>query len=431
MSHDHDDACASPELLGGRGGEPLRPGQVGVLMARAGVGKSACLVHLGLDHLDRGLQVLHLALGTSLSELDSSYSLQLERRLGSRDPMSRALRHAEIGRSRLIVVHPDRDDAPTRLRQALRTAREGMGWRPGVILLDGFDWERGRRLTRADVEDLRAAAREARAALWMTVRTHREQTGVHPTTMPAAVAPCADLIDRALFLEPLGETVTVRVLQERSAGDPADEGLVLDSGGLRPAADGRRAGGGLSPERVTLVSGGAQGAEAEFGRCAERWGLAERTFSFAGREPARRRGLVELDEVRLRRGAVSRAWLQARMGRTYSTDPAFQRILQTIWHQVADADEVHAVGAIQLDGTVRGGTGWAVELARLWGKPAFVFDQPAAAWFRWDGERWEQLDATPVIAAARFCGTGTQHLDDRGRRAIDALFRATFGDPPR
>ena len=53
----------------------------------------------------------------------------------------------------------------------------------------------------------------------------------------------------------------------------------------------------------------------------------------------------------------------------------FQKILQTIWHQVATAGEVFVVGRLQEDDTVKGGTGWAVELARHFKKPLFVFDQ--------------------------------------------------------
>ena len=43
-----------------RGG--LAPGQLGMVMARAGVGKSAFLVHIALGHLLRGTEVLHVSL---------------------------------------------------------------------------------------------------------------------------------------------------------------------------------------------------------------------------------------------------------------------------------------------------------------------------------------------------------------------------------
>ena len=83
------------------------------------------------------------------------------------------------------------------------------------------------------------------------------------------------------------------------------------------------------------------------------------------------------------------------------------------------------VGTIQEDGTVTGGTGWSVELARMWNKRLWVFDQEKDAWFRWTGEEW--FAAEPLIDAAAFCGTGSRQLNDAGRAAIDALFERSFG----
>ena len=51
------------------------------------------------------------------------------------------------------------------------------------------------------------------------------------------------------------------------------------------------------------------------------------------------------------------------------------------------------IGVIQPDLTVRGGTGWGAEFAKLCNKPLFVFDQEKTRWFAWDGEasKWTAL----------------------------------------
>ena len=86
------------------------------------------------------------------------------------------------------------------------------------------------------------------------------------------------------------------------------------------------------------------------------------------------------------------------------------------------------VGVIQSDNTVRGGTGWGAELARLWKKPLFVFDQGKRAWFRWSGAGWE-IANQPTIATETFAGIGTQNLNEDGRAAIHDLFARSFGEP--
>ena len=84
------------------------------------------------------------------------------------------------------------------------------------------------------------------------------------------------------------------------------------------------------------------------------------------------------------------------------------------------------VGAIQEDGTVTGGTGWSVELARMWSKRLWVFDQDKGIWFRWNGEDW--VEGTPKLDATTICGTGTRYLSDSGRQAIEDLFARSFAE---
>src|SRR5258708_5042602 len=54
-----------------------------------------------------------------------------------------------------------------------------------------------------------------------------------------------------------------------------------------------------------LFSGGAPGAEAEFGACAERHGVEEVNFTFDGHTIARSRGIRMLNHEELQAGDVS------------------------------------------------------------------------------------------------------------------------------
>jgi hypothetical protein len=82
---------------------------------------------------------------------------------------------------------------------------------------------------------------------------------------------------------------------------------------------------------------------------------------------------------------------------------------------------------VLVDGTVRGGTGWGAEFAKLCNKPLYVFDQDKDAWLTWNGETWEPTASDgPVITHPHFTGTGTRTLRDNGGRAIDALFDRSF-----
>jgi hypothetical protein len=186
----------------------------------------------------------------------------------------------------------------------------------------------------------------------------------------------------------------------------------------------------LKREDCILFSGGAQGAEAEFGAAAERSGIEEVNFSFEGHKPVRTRGLRVLNHEELAGGDVSLTYVSRLMQRRYPDTPTFRKILQSIWYQINSGQQIFVIGAIQDDRTVRGGTGWGAEFAKLCNKPLFVYDQVRQGWFAWDGESAAWVPRTgadePVIAHAHFTGTGTRALDDHGRRAIQSLFERSF-----
>ena len=180
----------------------------------------------------------------------------------------------------------------------------------------------------------------------------------------------------------------------------------------------------MNPRECVLYSGGLRGAEAAFGEAAERHAVEEVNFTFEGHRIERSRGVRTLSAAELQHGDVSFAYLSKLMNRHYPETDVFKRVLQTIWHQVNNAQEVYVVGKILPDDTVMGGTGWGAEFAKLCNKPLFVFDQERDGWFHWSGTGWES--GVPTIGHPHFCGTGTRNLRDNGRRAIADLFKRSF-----
>src|SRR5262249_25144648 len=177
-----------------------------------------------------------------------------------------------------------------------------------------------------------------------------------------------------------------------------------------------------------LFSGGAVGAEAAFGACAEAHGVDEVNFPFDGHKVERRRGARMLNHEELQAGDVSLEYVSRLMHRRYTDAPTIRKILQTIWYQVNNGQEIYVVGTVLDDGTGQGGTGWGAEYAKLCNKPLFVFDQNQNAWFAWTGSDWQRRGTSepPVITHVHFTGTGTRTLTDNGRAAIEELFKRSF-----
>lgn len=180
----------------------------------------------------------------------------------------------------------------------------------------------------------------------------------------------------------------------------------------------------MGNKEYSIYSGGLKGAEEAFGECAEKYGINEINFSFEGHKLSREKNITLLSEEELKKGDISMEIVSARMGRRYTRADKIRKVFQIIFHMVNKGYQVFAIGWIQSDNTVKGGTGWGVELAKFFNRPVSVFDQGTNRWCTWNGNEWEQDE--PVISNKTFCGTGTRNLSDEGKKAIEDLFSRSF-----
>jgi hypothetical protein len=183
----------------------------------------------------------------------------------------------------------------------------------------------------------------------------------------------------------------------------------------------------MKPSDSILFSGGAPGAEAQFGASAETHDVEEVNFTFEGHKIERHRGVRVLNHEELLAGDVSLAYVSRLMNRRYTEGPTLRKVLQTLWYQVNNGQEIYVIGSVLADGTVRGGIGWGAEFAKLCNKPLYVFDQDKDAWLTWTGDAWAPTPSgEPVIRHPHFTGTGTRTLRENGVRAIEGLFNRSF-----
>jgi hypothetical protein len=312
------------------------------------------------------------------------------------------------------------------LEEAIAAFEAHLGVSPSTLLVDGFGWRPG---CAATLARFKASAARAGAELWMTAREAPSPGAARERRIAPLSDACAALVDVGIFLEPRGRQARLRLVKDFDRFPASDVAVVIEGGALRRPDDEPPRRDELAPADFTLVASASAGAEEEFGACAERWGVGEVNFTFGGRgATVRTRGLVELAEGELKVGHVSDAYVRAHLHRALESD-ALRRVLQVIWHQVSTAGELFFVGALRADGTAHGGTGWAVELARHWGKPVHLFEQGRGRWLRWDGRDWAE-EPPPAIGHERFAGAGTRTLTEGGRAAIRGLFERSFGPPP-
>ena len=201
----------------------LGAGNLGVVCAGAGAGKSAFLVAVALDHLLRRLPVLHVALDHPVERVRDYYDeifadLALAERL---DDAAQA--RAAIDHNRRIHAYPAADFAVEKLARTLELFRGQAAPAPDLIVVDGWDWQRG---SEAELRAFKALAASERAELWMSAPIDHGAVSEHPAGYPVPVDRFDAVIDVLLRLKGADGTVHVKLLKEH--GRPVHEDVALD-----------------------------------------------------------------------------------------------------------------------------------------------------------------------------------------------------------
>jgi hypothetical protein len=195
-------------FLKGSDGEIIQGGGFGIVMARAGVGKTAFIVQLAINNLLCDKKVLHIALKDSVKKVvvwyeevfkNMSQAYQLE----SSEPLW------ESGlRNRFIMTFQIEEFSVPKLQERMADLAEQGIFEPEVVLIDGLPFDAS---SRKMLESLKSFTHEKRLKLWFTLTTHRHETDA-PDGYPAVFSPVADLFDTAIQLIPEGKEVMVRTL---------------------------------------------------------------------------------------------------------------------------------------------------------------------------------------------------------------------------
>ncbi|MFA5490055.1 MAG: hypothetical protein WC284_12680 [Candidimonas sp.] len=182
-------------------------------------------------------------------------------------------------------------------------------------------------------------------------------------------------------------------------------------------------------EKLTNISnlcfsGGADGADIEFGNIANHHGHEVIHFSFDGHKSKSDVIRLYQDELEIADQYVKEA--NKKIKRSFPTKSKFvNNLLRRNWYQIRWTETVYAIAAIEND-IVSGGTSWAVQMyldraKREQFEPrCFVFDQIKNEWFIGLNEKWFPID--PPIPQGFYTGIGSRKLLPNGKLAIKMLF---------
>jgi hypothetical protein len=198
----------------------LGKGNIGLVLAGHGVGKTSFLVGVALDELIRGGNVLHVAVDQTVAHTRAHYDTIFEE-LASHARLDDAAQvHAEVDRRRSIRAVTSESFDAGKLREAARLQQE-MGSPPALVIVENVAAER---CTQQELEDMKGLAQELGAELWLSAASADEKVENLPGPLDAA----RDSFGVILALEPENDGVALRALKDHENPDVSALRVALD-----------------------------------------------------------------------------------------------------------------------------------------------------------------------------------------------------------
>lgn len=200
-------------------GKPLGSGEMGVLLARAGVGKTACLTLIALEGLTLNEKVLHICIDELPDKIKIWYQ-ELYRNFKDTvkdEKLLKCLKENMVS-SRFIMSYLHHTFSPGKLEESLQNLRKQVRFDPTLIVLDGLDFER---VSRKQLEAIRQTAQQYGAAVWLSCRIHRHIDITNDKGVPYPCHEVDDLFHAIVLLEPEAHAISLVVLKHGDAYHPA------------------------------------------------------------------------------------------------------------------------------------------------------------------------------------------------------------------
>jgi hypothetical protein len=189
----------------------LGKGNVGVVMSRAGLGKTAFLVGIALDDLMRGRKVLHMSVGDSVDHVREFYEEIFEDLRQSVHMDDAVETHLLVERSRMIHTYRGVEFTSDKLRRDALFYKDHAHFEPEVVIVDGFDFPGA---SETDLASLKDFAREGQVELWLSALTHRHEPVTNPKGIPNPIARFGAWVSVMVMLESQENAVGLRLLKD-------------------------------------------------------------------------------------------------------------------------------------------------------------------------------------------------------------------------
>lgn len=180
---------------------------MGLVIARAGLGKTAILVQFALDCMLLGNKVLHVSIGEGIDKTRAWYDDILSLLTDGEKLES----IPEIMRNRMIMTFKESSFSKALLEERLDDMVKQNIYKPECLIIDGYNFAEN---SKESLEGLRKFMNDrGLKMIWFSAVSHRDDTRVSTDGVPAPCHEVDDLFETVLVINPVGDAMKLNIVK--------------------------------------------------------------------------------------------------------------------------------------------------------------------------------------------------------------------------
>ena len=195
--------------------ESLPDHRMGLVMARAGLGKTAILVQIAMDSMLRNQKVLHVSIGEGLEKAKAWYE-DIYKYIAEGFQLDNAPEiESELMRNRMIMTFKEAAFSRPKLEERLNDLVYQNIFRPDIVVVDGYDFAEADYDSIMDLKEMMAAMN---VQGWFSALRHRDDKRVSAAGVPAPCHEVDGLFDTVILLQPEKDSILLNIIKDEYDG---------------------------------------------------------------------------------------------------------------------------------------------------------------------------------------------------------------------
>ena len=202
----------------------LKTGEIGVIAAPNGIGKTSVLVQIALDKLLQAQKVIHVSFTQHNNYVLAWYENIFDEFIQKHEAESLRDVKDELVKNRVLMHFNQAGMSGDQILNSLKAMIAEGGFKAHTLIIDGFDFSRAQREHLAKVK---AFAQGLGLSVWYSCNVP-EHSAYTDKNIPRIIEEYLDFVDVVIVLEPQADHIALSVSKDRDSPNPEASMVRLD-----------------------------------------------------------------------------------------------------------------------------------------------------------------------------------------------------------